>query len=336
MPPRPPFVLRSWPPLAVAPSHRRRRGFRFPPPKGPQVAATFVHQPLLIADLCSHKLVFEDVLPDRTEVAYYAHGKKLLVGDKKDMEYIVHAATLRGLASVASSQGRKPSILTRCCLSPFSGDGGDPGALLRKLHLYNIERIDNASLSAALSAYPSLLDLEIIGLVKVKVPEQEEFVYPENDRGAWVFLKFIESLYFEEEKNLSKCPPSISKNTKAYPQHIIMRSTPATKGMLKNSKRIGESPKENARASSVIRPRAVLSSPDNDGLVGSMNDLNNNISSPQRQKGARGKIEAQDKILSNHVKVRKPSDRDGGAAFRGKTPLKVKCMLDSYLKRGHA
>lgn len=91
-----------------------------------------------------------------------------------------------------SRQGRESSILTRCCLSPLSGDGGTPGyfffidllniqcvwvmcfkwasifcfcrALLRKLHLYNIERMDNASLGAALSACPSLLDLEIVGL----------------------------------------------------------------------------------------------------------------------------------------------------------------------------
>ncbi|XP_057438657.1 F-box protein At4g02733 isoform X1 [Lotus japonicus] len=64
-----------------------------------------------------------------------------------------------------SRQGRDPSsILTRCCLSPLSGDGGAPGALLRKLHLYNIERMDNASLGGALLACPSLLDLEIVGL----------------------------------------------------------------------------------------------------------------------------------------------------------------------------
>lgn len=37
-------------------------------------------------------------------------------------------------------------------------------ALLRKLHLYNIERMDNTSLCCALSACPSLLDLEIVGI----------------------------------------------------------------------------------------------------------------------------------------------------------------------------
>ncbi|XP_027363212.1 F-box protein SKIP17-like [Abrus precatorius] len=63
-----------------------------------------------------------------------------------------------------SRQGRESSILTRSCLSPLSRDGGAPGALLRKLNLYNIERMDNASLSGALSACPSLLDLEVVGL----------------------------------------------------------------------------------------------------------------------------------------------------------------------------
>ena len=37
-------------------------------------------------------------------------------------------------------------------------------ALLKKLHLYNIERMDNSALGAAISACPSLLDLEIVGL----------------------------------------------------------------------------------------------------------------------------------------------------------------------------
>lgn len=36
--------------------------------------------------------------------------------------------------------------------------------LLRRLHLYNIERMDSSSLCGALSACSSLLDLEIVGL----------------------------------------------------------------------------------------------------------------------------------------------------------------------------
>ncbi|KAI4301248.1 hypothetical protein L6164_034543 [Bauhinia variegata] len=63
-----------------------------------------------------------------------------------------------------SRQGRESSVLTRACLNPLGGEGGAPGALLRRLHLYNIERMDITSLCAALSSCPSLLDLEIVGL----------------------------------------------------------------------------------------------------------------------------------------------------------------------------
>ncbi|RDY07054.1 hypothetical protein CR513_08881, partial [Mucuna pruriens] len=166
--------------------------------------------------------------------------------------------------------------------------------------------------------------------VKVRVPEQEEeFVYPENNSGTWTLSKFIELLHFEEEKNQSECPPSIFKSTKACPQHVTMRSTPSSKegdlndgstctGVLKSSKRVGESSKENARACSVIRPRAVLSSPENDGLVGSINDLNNSISSSHKKNDARCKIEG------------KYSDREGYEAFKGKTPLKPKVHVRNF------
>ncbi|KAL5561689.1 hypothetical protein UlMin_031436 [Ulmus minor] len=63
-----------------------------------------------------------------------------------------------------SRQGRESWILTRSCLSPLFGDSDAPGTLLRRLHLYNIERMDNHSLCSALGACPSLLDLEIVGL----------------------------------------------------------------------------------------------------------------------------------------------------------------------------
>ncbi|KAE8681723.1 ribonuclease HI-like [Hibiscus syriacus] len=61
-------------------------------------------------------------------------------------------------------QGKESLILTRTCLYPLSVDNGTAGALLRRLHLYNIERLDNTSLCMALAACRSLLDLEIVGL----------------------------------------------------------------------------------------------------------------------------------------------------------------------------
>ncbi|KAK3415801.1 hypothetical protein EUGRSUZ_H01469 [Eucalyptus grandis] len=61
-------------------------------------------------------------------------------------------------------QGKESPILTRTCLSPLSADGSAAGILLRRLHLYNIERMDSASLCTALSVCCSLVDLEIVGL----------------------------------------------------------------------------------------------------------------------------------------------------------------------------
>ncbi|WVY95621.1 hypothetical protein V8G54_027772 [Vigna mungo] len=139
--------------------------------------------------------------------------------------------------------------------------------------------------------------------VRVRAPEQEEeeCVYQENDSGSWMLSKFIELLYFE-----------VSKSTMVCPQQVTMRSTPSTKGVLKSVKRVGESPKENARGSSVIRPRAVLSSPanivikdlkydfgfsENDGLIGSMNEMKKS-----RRSDARGKRENESKVLYGEVK----------------------------------
>ncbi|XP_031400514.1 F-box protein At4g02733-like isoform X2 [Punica granatum] len=61
-------------------------------------------------------------------------------------------------------QGKESPILTRTCLSPLICDGGSVGTLLRRLHLYNIDRMDSVSLCMALSACPALCDLEIVGL----------------------------------------------------------------------------------------------------------------------------------------------------------------------------
>ncbi|KAF4348260.1 hypothetical protein G4B88_002661 [Cannabis sativa] len=94
-------------------------------------------------------------------------GPNVLAGSCQPLVY-----TIRNSVEVSnfswndkrSRQGKESSILTRSCLSPLVGDNGAPGTLLRRLHLYNIERMDNTSLCGALTACPSLLDLEIVGL----------------------------------------------------------------------------------------------------------------------------------------------------------------------------
>ncbi|PKA61384.1 F-box protein SKIP17 [Apostasia shenzhenica] len=63
-----------------------------------------------------------------------------------------------------SRQWKESCMLTRSCLSGLSADGGFAGALLKRLHLYNIDKMDGFALSAALSVCKSLLDLEVLGI----------------------------------------------------------------------------------------------------------------------------------------------------------------------------
>ncbi|KAJ4845580.1 hypothetical protein Tsubulata_019474 [Turnera subulata] len=88
-------------------------------------------------------------------------------------------------------QGKESNILTRSCLNPLSADNGGAGTLLRRLHLYNIERIDNLALCTALSACPSLLDLEVVGL-HVELRQTLESVSTN--------CPLIERLFFESSK----------------------------------------------------------------------------------------------------------------------------------------
>lgn len=90
-----------------------------------------------------------------------------------------------------SRQGKESFILSRSCLAPLIVDGGAPGALLRRLHLYNIERMDNTAFGVALSACPSLLDLEIVGL-HVELRQTLESVSRH--------CHLIERLFFESSK----------------------------------------------------------------------------------------------------------------------------------------
>ncbi|KAM7527193.1 hypothetical protein LguiB_030603 [Lonicera macranthoides] len=92
-----------------------------------------------------------------------------------------------------SRQGKETSILTRSCLASLNGESGapGPGSLLRRLHLYNIDLMDNTALGAALSTCPSLLDLEIVGL-HVELRQTLESVSKH--------CHLIERLFFESSK----------------------------------------------------------------------------------------------------------------------------------------
>lgn len=77
---------------------------------------------------------------------------------------LLSAASRSAQPMVCPRQGKEASTLTRSCLAPLSSNGGTIGFSLRRLHLLNIERLDDLSLHAALSVCASLRDLEIVGL----------------------------------------------------------------------------------------------------------------------------------------------------------------------------
>lgn len=63
-----------------------------------------------------------------------------------------------------SNHDKKLFCLTRSCLDTLSLENGASGSLLKTLHLYNIDEMDNKALCKALSFCPSLADLEVVGL----------------------------------------------------------------------------------------------------------------------------------------------------------------------------
>ncbi|KAJ4728326.1 Atp-dependent rna helicase dbp-7 [Melia azedarach] len=104
--------------------------------------------------------------------------------------------------------------------------------------------------------------------VKVRQVEEVNHLSPSNDGRSLLCLQVLESLFSQNgsstDENQSNSPPSIPRITKA------------SKDVINN----GKDMKPNSRVSgAVLRPRAVLSSPDNDGLIRNRYKFDNERSS---------------------------------------------------------
>ncbi|XP_042974273.1 uncharacterized protein LOC122305793 isoform X5 [Carya illinoinensis] len=135
----------------------------------------------------------------------------------------------------------------------------------------------------------------------VKVRAQDDQFSPRNDTGLLLFLRTIDTLSMQ--------------------------------GTMKNNfKHVSTNSKSNVRANSVLRPRAVLSSPDNDGMIGSINKLMEDRSLDHSKK-ERMALPAQIKTVHNQVKAAVPlntrkgskevSDRKSGIKQRKSGPEPV-------------
>ncbi|KAL3573264.1 hypothetical protein D5086_027168, partial [Populus alba] len=120
--------------------------------------------------------------------------------------------------------------------------------------------------TANVSAAESLLGLEI----KVRKQEEDEESSPPNGHVSTPSLRVksespsVEGYgpHASEEENQSDSSPSMARFAKPYfVRNLKAQPFSASKGKLKDNRRIGENRKLSLGAKSALRPRAVLSSP---------------------------------------------------------------------------
>lgn len=114
---------------------------------------------------------------------------------------------------------------------------------------------------------------------KVKVRSQDTDDQRSGDdqiRNYSLFLNDFQSFSIYDSSSSVKehqdvSQPLVARMPKNYVPDIIRPTTSDQKGAEKNNEKSYDDNKSNIRASPVPRPRAVLSSPDNDVMIGSKN-----------------------------------------------------------------
>ncbi|PQQ17568.1 uncharacterized protein Pyn_26219 [Prunus yedoensis var. nudiflora] len=141
--------------------------------------------------------------------------------------------------------------------------------------------------------------------VKVRLQEQDDYFFPQNHHRTLLLTNASdESVPGKEIRSCS--PPSTAITKKAYVSKLPGHSISSSKE--ENSRNPGKATKPaDARACSILRPRAVLSSPENDGMIGSRNKLVDKKSSNMKVHNTKEKVAAaqkpqQPKIVQSQVK----------------------------------
>ncbi|XP_021667701.2 uncharacterized protein LOC110655618 isoform X2 [Hevea brasiliensis] len=126
--------------------------------------------------------------------------------------------------------------------------------------------------------------------VRVRKQEQDDEaeISPLEVNGDLHFLKVLESLSVQgrtEKENQSDSPALIARITKPYVPNPKAEAVCASK--------------EKNKAHSISRPRAVLSSPANDGMVGNRNKVNNERSLALRKCNSEPRKPIQTKAIAS-------------------------------------
>nr|TKR83837.1 uncharacterized protein D5086_0000266080 [Populus alba] len=110
---------------------------------------------------------------------------------------------------------------------------------------------------------------------KVKVRTDGQGDQPAHSWSSLLSLKDIQFLCLQDpcfpvKGHQDDSPPPIARIPKSYVPSVIMPKVSVSEGTEKKNI-FNEEDKPNIRASSIPRPRAVLSSPDNDAVIGNNN-----------------------------------------------------------------
>ncbi|XP_075653553.1 uncharacterized protein LOC142623947 isoform X1 [Castanea sativa] len=163
---------------------------------------------------------------------------------------------------------------------------------------------------------------------KVKVREQEDqedfkgpplnddssFPAKENEEISPAYVAKIPKSYV----------PNVPMSTTSVSESLIMPTISASEGAGEIDKKIDEDDKINIRACSILRPRAVLSSPDNDVMIGNKNRVKAKRPSGLKNHNLVQSRHTQGKIISSDitectVHTRKSKDADDSKSdLRGK------------------
>lgn len=143
---------------------------------------------------------------------------------------------------------------------------------------------------------------------KVKVREQED----QEDFKGPSLLPLNDDSSFPANEHEEISPAYVAKIPKSYVPNVLVSTTSVSESLIMPTisaseeageidKKIDEDDKISIRAGSILRPRAVLSSPDNDVMIGNKNSVKAKRPSGLKNHNLVQSRHAQCKIISSNI-----------------------------------
>ncbi|PIA40002.1 hypothetical protein AQUCO_02500013v1 [Aquilegia coerulea] len=183
--------------------------------------------------------------------------------------------------------------------------------------------------------------------VKVRVqeePEKDQYEVQKENSSLLLLNNFNSPSSNDNLLTGNECasvsPSPVARIPKSYVPSFTTPSISSSKG--KNDKEI-EDKRPNIRASSVPPPRAVLSSPDNDGIIGNRNQLTGERHTIMKRSNLGERTDSQEKVNTRILKAKDSTKMRTGSkeTLNNKSRLKLKqspelnvTKQSGYLRKG--